>query len=152
MKPQYHHGDLRRALLEAARDALRSGRAAQLSIRELARTIGVSPNAPYRHFADRDALFRALALAGYLEAAAALEGLGQNGSRAVGVVWGGLAQSDPELVALMTSANVATTRRWPMVWSAGFGLWSLRWPSISAIVPRPSSSPRPPPAGAWFMA
>jgi AcrR family transcriptional regulator len=107
MKPQYHHGDLRRALLEAARDALRSGSAAQLSIRELARTIGVSPNAPYRHFADRDDLFRALALAGYLEAAAALEGLGQNGSRAVGVVWGGLAESDPELVALMTTAGMA---------------------------------------------
>lgn len=107
MKRQYHHGDLRRALLEAARDALRLGRSAELSIRELARTVGVSPNAPYRHFADRDALFRALALAGYLQAAAALEALSANGSRAIGVVWGELASSDPELVALMTSTGMA---------------------------------------------
>lgn len=107
MKGQYHHGDLRRALIEAARDALRLGSSAELSIRELARTVGVSPNAPYRHFADRDALFRALALAGYHQVAAALEAMTPNGSRAVGAVWGELASSDPELVALMTTVGVA---------------------------------------------
>ncbi len=107
MKAPYHHGDLRRAILEAARDALRRAPATALSIRDLARTIGVSPNAPYRHFADREALLRALALAGYLQAAAALEALATNGSRAVGEVWAELAASDAELVGVMTTARIA---------------------------------------------
>jgi AcrR family transcriptional regulator len=52
-KHQYHHGDLRRALLKAAeRLVIREG-PAQVSIRAIAREAGVSHAAPYHHFADR---------------------------------------------------------------------------------------------------
>lgn len=55
----YHHGDLRDALIQAAlREAERGGPEA-ISIKALARTLGVSQPAPYRHFADRESLLAA---------------------------------------------------------------------------------------------
>ena len=63
--PPYHHGDLRRGLLGAARAMLAHGDAETISLRELARRVEVSPRAPYRHFASKDALMSALATEGF---------------------------------------------------------------------------------------
>lgn len=52
----YHHGDLRRALLDAGTDLAREGGPDKVVLREATRRVGVSANAAYRHFADRDAL------------------------------------------------------------------------------------------------
>jgi AcrR family transcriptional regulator len=65
----YHHGDLRVACLRAARELLEEDGSAGLSLRAVARRAGVSPMAPYRHYADRDALVSAVAAAGYRELA-----------------------------------------------------------------------------------
>ncbi|MCA2211693.1 TetR/AcrR family transcriptional regulator [Jidongwangia harbinensis] len=62
---QYHHGDLRAALLKAAESGLRAHGVAQLSLRDLAREIGVSHAAPRRHFPERQDLLDALAKNGY---------------------------------------------------------------------------------------
>lgn len=62
-KSGYHHGDLRAALLTTAMQMLENGEA--FSLRAVARNAGVSPTAPYRHFADRDALESALAVEGF---------------------------------------------------------------------------------------
>lgn len=61
----YHHGNLRPALLRAAAKVLEKEGVAALSLRGAARRAGVSHNAPYRHFADRDALLAALAAEGF---------------------------------------------------------------------------------------
>lgn len=61
----YHHGDLRRALIETGLDMLAEEGSAGLGLRELARKVGVSPAAPYRHFDSRLALLEALAVTGY---------------------------------------------------------------------------------------
>ena len=61
----YHHGDLRAALLDQAERTLRDRGEAALSLRELARDLGVSHAAPSRHFRDRRALLDALALVGF---------------------------------------------------------------------------------------
>lgn len=61
-KSGYHHGDLRAALLATAMRMLEAGE--PFSLRAIAREAGVSPTAPYRHFADRDALESALAAQG----------------------------------------------------------------------------------------
>jgi AcrR family transcriptional regulator len=61
----YHHGDLRAALLTAAAAELERIGYENLSLRELAASLGVSRAAPYRHFADRRALLAALAVEGF---------------------------------------------------------------------------------------
>jgi AcrR family transcriptional regulator len=61
----YHHGNLRTALLEQAERTVRERGVAELSLRELAREVGVSHGAPRRHFPDRQALLDALAEAGF---------------------------------------------------------------------------------------
>ncbi|MFD7408657.1 TetR/AcrR family transcriptional regulator [Streptomyces sp. NPDC059866] len=65
----YHHGDLRAACLRAARELLEEDGSAGLSLRAVARRAGVSPTAPYRHYADRDSLVSAVAAQGYRELA-----------------------------------------------------------------------------------
>ncbi|MGW4984607.1 TetR/AcrR family transcriptional regulator, partial [Streptomyces mirabilis] len=63
----YHHGDLRAACLRAAWELLEEDGSAGLSLRAVARRAGVSATAPYRHFADRDALVSSVAAEGYRE-------------------------------------------------------------------------------------
>jgi AcrR family transcriptional regulator len=68
-KATYHHGDLRAALVRAALDLLDESGETELSLRAVARRAGVSPAAPYRHYADREALASAVAAVGYRELA-----------------------------------------------------------------------------------
>jgi AcrR family transcriptional regulator len=62
---RYHHGNLRSALLERASRTVDERGAQALSLRELAREVGVSHAAPRRHFHDRQALLDALAEDGF---------------------------------------------------------------------------------------
>ncbi|MBX9650730.1 MAG: TetR/AcrR family transcriptional regulator [Xanthobacteraceae bacterium] len=57
----YHHGDLRRVLIDAALQLVGESGPDAVSVREAARRAGVSPGAPFRHFASRDALMQAVA-------------------------------------------------------------------------------------------
>jgi AcrR family transcriptional regulator len=59
---RYHHGDLRQALIETAIEMLSERGAEAFSMAEASRRLGVAASAPYRHFADRDALLAAVAL------------------------------------------------------------------------------------------
>jgi len=68
----YHHGNLRTALMEQAERTVREHGAQALSLRELAREVGVSHGAPRRHFPDRQALLDALAEAGFARLGAEL--------------------------------------------------------------------------------
>lgn len=61
----YHHGDLRRALVRAALELVRSRGPEGFTLREAARRVGVSQTAPYRHFPDREALLAAVAEEGF---------------------------------------------------------------------------------------
>lgn len=68
----YHHGDLRRALLDAALESIAESGPMSLSLRELARRSGVSHAAPAHHFGDKAGLLTALAAEGYRMLAATL--------------------------------------------------------------------------------
>jgi AcrR family transcriptional regulator len=61
----YHHGDLRRAVLDAAVDAIAEAGPATLSLRDLARRANVSHAAPAYHFVDKAGLLTALATEGF---------------------------------------------------------------------------------------
>ncbi|MGH2940792.1 MAG: TetR/AcrR family transcriptional regulator [Solirubrobacterales bacterium] len=73
----YHHGNLRSALLSAAERTLRARGLQELSLRELAREVGVSHGAPRRHFPDRQALLDALAESGFERLGAELRAAGE---------------------------------------------------------------------------
>jgi AcrR family transcriptional regulator len=120
-KGQYHHGDLRRALLNAAeRVVIRDG-PAQVSIRAIAREAGVSHAAPYHHFADREALLAAVAGTGFdrlrsvMQVAAGAGGPDDPLSRlqAAGIAYVRFAVANPEIYRLMFSGLLADRSRYP---------------------------------------
>lgn len=71
-KAGYHHGDLRRALVAAARRIIETKGPAQLTLRGAAQLAGVSVAAPYRHFDDKDSLLAAVLAEGFSQLATAL--------------------------------------------------------------------------------
>jgi AcrR family transcriptional regulator len=72
-RQKYHHGDLRHALLSAGIALASEGGPDAVVLREATRRVGVSPNAAYRHFADRDALLDAVSDAAMAELGAAID-------------------------------------------------------------------------------
>ena len=62
---RYHHGDLRRSILDAALDEISEDGPGTLSLRELARSVGVSHAAPRHHFGDKRGLLTAIAVEGF---------------------------------------------------------------------------------------
>jgi AcrR family transcriptional regulator len=69
-RPAYHHGDLRRALLETGVELARERGPSAVTVREAARRVGVSPSAAYRHFAAHSDLLAVVAAAALQELAA----------------------------------------------------------------------------------
>jgi AcrR family transcriptional regulator len=104
----YHHGDLRAALVHAARDIVEQDGEGQISVREVARRAGVSSAAPYRHFPDKDSLLAAVATHGYHELRERLEAAAADAS------------ADAVLAAL-ASAYVAFAVEHPGVYRLMFG-------------------------------
>lgn len=103
----YHHGDLRRALIEAARRILeREGGPSALSLRAVAREAGVSPAAPYHHFKDKDELMGAVARQGFDALAETMRKAGEAASpetklNALGVAYVCFARDNPALYHVM---------------------------------------------------
>ena len=72
MSSDYHHGDLKNTLVRAAQVQIAEGGAAALNLRALARTVGVTHPAVYRHFTSKEVLLEAVAQEGFEELADAL--------------------------------------------------------------------------------
>jgi AcrR family transcriptional regulator len=108
--PTYYDGDLRRDLLDAALELIDREGPSAVSLRSLARRLGVSHAAPANHFPDKAALFTAIAVEGFeLLAAAMEEATGQAGPdatpgqrlRAAGRAYTGFAVGHPAHFAVM---------------------------------------------------
>ena len=106
-KPPYHHGDLPRALVAAAQQLIESGGYARLTLRATAQAAGVSVAAPYRHFADREALLAAVLASGFRELARRTAGAREAapdamaGLMAVGLAYVAFAAGHPAIYRLM---------------------------------------------------
>lgn len=106
---RYHHGDLRAALVEAGIAALEGEQGEPPSLRALARSVGVSPTAVYRHFPDKQALLEALAREGVMKLGAAQQaamesvGGGAAGFSETGREYVRFALAHPALFRLMFS-------------------------------------------------
>ncbi|GAA4961539.1 TetR/AcrR family transcriptional regulator [Yinghuangia aomiensis] len=150
----YHHGDLRRAILSAALEVIRSDGVAAISLRDLARRAEVSHAAPAHHFGDKAGLLTAIATEGFDALAVALTAvpagtahrLREMGARYVEFAVGHPAHFEvmfqprllhgdaPELIAAKERASQAlrsgveefpAARRGPDVRRAGLAAWSL---------------------------
>ncbi|HMO76470.1 MAG TPA: TetR/AcrR family transcriptional regulator [Sphingopyxis sp.] len=102
----YHHGDLRAAVIAAGLERLAQGDGVELGLRALARDVGVSATALYRHFPDKEALLDALAdeglrRLGARQAQAWLKaGGGRAGFKATGIAYVRFAHEEPALFRL----------------------------------------------------
>ena len=113
LKRQYHHGDLKAALLQRGLEETRARGAESISLRGLAKSLGVSHVAVYRHFAHLDELIAGIAAEGFKLFIAALESVPQTGDArrdlvAAGAAYVSFALSDPFVFRLMFSGS----RRW----------------------------------------
>ena len=106
-KRQYHHGDLRGSVLRAAGKLLEKQGVEGLKMRELARRAKVSHTAPYRHFAEREALLAALAAEGFgMLGQAQREAAAAGGMRAMGEAYVRFALAHPQRFRLMFGGQV----------------------------------------------
>lgn len=147
----YHHGDLRAALLAAARGLLDEGGVPAVSLREAARRAGVSPAACYRHFADKDALLTALAVQGFDEFAQALAQAADGAPEPfaeMGVAYVAFAVRRPGMFRLMFGPAVADRSRSPELLAAIAGSTRL---FEGGLKTHPHAAPTDPVAGlrAW---
>lgn len=111
----YHHGDLRAALLTRAEEMLRVSGTNDMSLRELARMVGVSHAAPRRHFADKAALLEALAAEGFRRLGTVLTRAAERDDRSlaatltdIGVAYVRFATANPALLDLMFASKHRT--------------------------------------------
>ncbi|MCA6223459.1 TetR/AcrR family transcriptional regulator [Phenylobacterium sp.] len=107
----YHHGDLRRALIEAGRRLLEVEGGAGISLRAVAREAGVSPAAPYHHFRDKSELLDALAFEGWDQLGNQMrEALSNTGSErdhlvTLGVAYVRFARMNPAIYRVMIDCS-----------------------------------------------
>jgi AcrR family transcriptional regulator len=115
----YHHGDLRNALLTAARQILEEQSLADLSLRAVARRAGVSHAAPYRHFPNHEALLVELATEGFVElrdeirSAAAAGGAESDRIAKIGSAYMGFVVRRPEVASLMFGPQLPNREAYP---------------------------------------
>lgn len=113
-KRPYHHGDLRKALVEASRALVEERGAPHFSVAQAARAAGVSSAAPYRHFKDREELLGAVAEAGLLDlaqdfadAAAPHEPGSIDALTAIGMAYVAFARREPAIFRLMFAEHLS---------------------------------------------
>jgi AcrR family transcriptional regulator len=111
----YHHGNLREVLLEGALRIIAEAGPAAFTLREVARRAGVSHNAPYRHFRDKDALLAAVAAQGFRELTRAMREAGERQAKPIdklkqsGLAYVAFAIRRPEHFTVMFDAPVGGT-------------------------------------------
>ncbi|MDB4989822.1 MAG: Transcriptional regulator, TetR family [Myxococcaceae bacterium] len=134
---RYHHGDLRRALIEAAFELVKEHGPAGITLREAARRAGVTHAAPYRHFADKEALLAALAEEGFTRLRGEIEQAIVGVPRAellevIGVVYVRFARQNPSQFRVMFGAEMGDKRRYPSLTEADQAVFDLLCGAIRA--------------------
>jgi AcrR family transcriptional regulator len=112
---RYHHGDLSRALLQAALRTIRRDGVDAVTLRGVGKDVGVSRTALYRHFADKSALLRVVAREGFRMLRVALveaweqNGKGRPGFEAMGEAYVRFAVDNPSHYRVMFGASILGT-------------------------------------------
>lgn len=138
----YHHGNLRAVLLDVAVEMLEEGGAPGLSLRAIARRAGVSPNAPYNHFADKEALLAAVAAEGFVKlrqsmmSAVEAERSATTGARirALGRGYLHFALAWPEHLRLMFGREIVNRAAHPALGEAGMAAYEPISKAVEAFM------------------
>ncbi len=140
--PSYYPGDLRQALLDAAKTEVAEAGIGAVSLRSIARRAGVSHAAPHHHFGDRAGLFTALAIEGFTGLTAAMEsalsgGDGTHGTaverlREVGVAYLDFAVREPALFDVMWRPEICDPEDEGLQAAAGAAFEALVGAIVSA--------------------
>ena len=134
----YHHGDLRQALVSSALEILSEAGVGGLSLRAAARRARVSAMAPYRHFADKEALLAAVAEYGFRELAARLTTATaaaadpRAGLAALGVAYVLFARQRPNLFKLMFGPMIEQKSGHPDLDEAGGACFNALRQAVAA--------------------
>ena len=135
----YHHGNLRRALLDEALATIRDEGVEALTLREIGARLGVSRSALYRHFADKRALIMAVATEGFrilreqLAAAWKEGGGGRTGSRTMGVAYVRFAIDNPSHYRVMFSRFVDPEPEEPELAAEAGGAFQVLVDSVATL-------------------
>jgi AcrR family transcriptional regulator len=127
----YHHGNLRQALLDAALLLIRQHGIEQLSLRAIAREVGVSQTAPYRHFADKNQLFVEIAiqtfneLAQHCQAALQANASTLDNIRHCGLAYVHFAIANPERYKLTFGQSIEHRQDYPELMAAGMNSFEV---------------------------
>ncbi|MFN2362225.1 MAG: TetR/AcrR family transcriptional regulator [Marinobacter sp.] len=129
LRSNYHHGDLPQQAHQLALEILREHGDAAISLRALARQIGVSAPALYRHFIDRESLLSELAITGFEALRERLFKVDQSEPRTalidIGLVYVSFAQEEPNLYRLMFGGRVLPKGVHPRLDKAGKGAFQV---------------------------
>jgi AcrR family transcriptional regulator len=126
----YHHGDLRRALIRSALEILSEAGVAGLSLRAAARRAKVSAMAPYRHFADKEALLAAVGEYGFQQLGARFATMTATAAdprsrlMALGVAYVLFARDEPSLFKLMFGPTIEKKSAHPGLDEAGWACFN----------------------------
>ena len=119
-KDSYHHGDLRHGIIEEAKIWIETKDISSLSLRGIARRLGVSHNAPYRHFADKESLLAAIAEMGFIKLRQWLQQVladnaltPEEGIKALGVKYIEYAIFNPAYYRVMYSVYFSDSKKYP---------------------------------------
>jgi AcrR family transcriptional regulator len=146
----YHHGNLREALVGAARALIAERGPAGFAFAEVARAAGVTPAAPYRHFRDRNALVAEIARRGFDLFAADLARAWNNGRpdpwralEACGKAYLAFARREPAYYAAMFETGFALEedRALAEAGDRAFGILTQATEILCAAIPKPDRPP-----------
>ncbi len=133
---RYHHGDLRRALIQAALELVNEAGPAGTTLREAARRAGVTHAAPYRHFADKESLLAAVAEEGFVQLRATMtrareSRTGLAAIEAIGLSYVLFAQENPSHFRVMFGAELGDKRRHPTLLHADQAVFDVLCTAIA---------------------
>jgi len=131
----YHHGDLHQQVHDQALAVLRLEGDGAISLRAIAKQIGVSAPALYRHYADRESLLAELAISGFAALRQQLLSVDQHAPRAaligIGLAYVAFAQSEPNLYRLMFGGRVLPKGAHPRLDQAGLDAFNVLQDTIA---------------------
>jgi len=143
----YHHGNLREALLEGARQLVAERGPQGFTLTEAARRTGVSPSAPYRHFRDREEVLAELCRRGFalfgqrLQAAAAGSADPREALARMGPAYLGFAREEPGYYAAMFAFQSASQEE-DCERDAKNGPFATLAGTIAGVLPKDGRDPR----------